>query len=463
MIRFTLLYITLVALWGLAAWRWFWGLCGLLFLAVLNQHPSMPSYMLGVQGLNPFNISLAVVAMFWLIQRRAEPQPAPAPLWLPAMLVAYVLLVALSAIGAALNMETLSAMFGGKTALQWMIVDGMINPLKYVLIGVMFFDGARSRQRVKLALFSVVGSGMCYALLMYKSLNVQMLSINFQDARRLTDKVIGLFANDLAEVLAFTFWAAVFLYALFDRRWQKLLWGAAIALIIPPFIVLKSRAGLLALSAAAAVFGVLRWRRVLLLFPIAAVLVLYVAPGLQQRLRMGFEDDEPDWGTVSAGRLTNIWPPVIEQITKSPLLGHGRYAIIREKCGMEILELEGTLPVHPHNSYLEILLDAGLIGLLVCMIWMAVLGYVGVTLLRERKDPLLRALGGVTLAAIVTELAAGVAGSSFYTSQSMAPYLCVWGVALRAYVELRVAAEAPAPVSAPRPVRHVQVETVSPV
>jgi hypothetical protein len=44
---------------------------------------------------------------------------------------------------------------------------------------------------------------------------------------------------------------------------------------------------------------------------------------------------------------------------------------------------------------------------------------------------------------VVTELTAGIAGSSFFLTQSTVPYLCVWGMALRVAANAKYA---PAPV-----------------
>lgn len=442
MIRLTLLNLLILALLLVAVRRWYWALCGLLFMTVLTQHPSMPTRMLGIQGLNPWNVTLIVVAYFWLVNRRGEPAVRATPLPLAALFGAYVVMVIATTLTGVFSEQTLRWTQIERSTTVWLLTDGMINPLKYLLVGVMFFDGARDRQRIRLGLLAAVASSLCYAALMFKSMRERVFTIDYSDARRMTDKLIGLFANDVAELLAFAIWASVFVVALFPRPWQRWLWIAGTALCLPPFIALKSRAGFLAFAVIGLVLGTARWRRLLLACPFVLALLLAV-PSVRERVTSGFTEQGPDWNEVSAGRLTNIWPPVIRQIGEAPVLGHGRYAILREDCYREILQNERVLPTHPHSSYLEILLDAGLVGLAICLALMAVIIHAAVSLMRMRADRLLSTAGTVALIAALAELTAGVAGSSFFATQSAAPYLAVWGIALRAQIELSPRRAAP--------------------
>ena len=72
MIRLTLLIMFCVFL-CIYAWRdWFKALCGLIVMMAVVEHPDMPKTIMGIQGLNPWNICLFVVVLAWLAQRRKE-------------------------------------------------------------------------------------------------------------------------------------------------------------------------------------------------------------------------------------------------------------------------------------------------------------------------------------------------------------------------------------------------------
>jgi O-antigen ligase len=63
---------------------------------------------------------------------------------------------------------------------------------------------------------------------------------------------------------------------------------------------------------------------------------------------------------VSAGRIDDIWLPLMPEILKSPLWGNGLGAIMWSdamRSGMM------AIVTHPHNAYLEAYYDVGIVGL----------------------------------------------------------------------------------------------------
>jgi O-antigen ligase len=209
--------------------------------------------------------------------------------------------------------------------------------------------------------------------------------------------------------------------------------------ILPPFVVLQSRSGFLVFVTIGFVLGLLRWRRIFALLPLAGVLVVLLVPSVGERIRTGLEEKTSiNWDEVSAGRLTNLWPAVIHEIQKAPWFGQGRYTILRKDCKTEIMYAEGSVPKHPHNAYLEVLLDAGAIGLIISMAWMSAMAMTAVRLSRSHAI-LAKAVGAIGLCGVIAELCAGVTGSSFFPSQSTVPYLCIWGTMIRLHAQSRTA------------------------
>ncbi len=440
MIRLTVLYILIAVLSCVALRKWYWSLCGLLFVTVLTQNPSMPTMIGGIQGLNPWNATLLVIIIAWFFDRRRDPKRASASPQAVILVLLYVTLLCSIGVIAALDAGGFRGDYAGRMTSKEILIETIVNPLKYLVVGLMFYDGALTKRRVKMALFSAVGSGLCYSLLMFKSLREKVFTINYTQARRVTDKLIGLFANDLAELTAFTLLAACILVIIIRPDWLRALWLMFAAAAIPAFVSLKSRAGFLAFCLGGLTLGVLRYRKLLLLLPVMVLFVVAIDPSVLERALQGVGDHsyQTNWDEVSAGRTTYLWPPTMEQIRKSPIVGHGRYGILRTDCHDAMIAAGARgVPQHPHSAYLEILLDAGSIGFVICMTCFGALAWTSWTLLRNRQDPLLSALGGVGLAAIVVELTAALTGSSFYPTQSAVPYLCVWGVVVRVAAEQR--------------------------
>jgi O-antigen ligase len=67
---------------------------------------------------------------------------------------------------------------------------------------------------------------------------------------------------------------------------------------------------------------------------------------------------------ISAGRLEGIWLPLLPEILRSPIYGNGLGSILWS----EAMRREGGVTMigttHPHNAYLETVLDMGIAGLI---------------------------------------------------------------------------------------------------
>jgi O-antigen ligase len=67
-----------------------------------------------------------------------------------------------------------------------------------------------------------------------------------------------------------------------------------------------------------------------------------------------------DVNEFSAGRVEEIWLPLLPELFKSPIWGNGLDATMWAQA----LWAEMMLPVtHPHNAYIQAILDMGLLGL----------------------------------------------------------------------------------------------------
>ena len=72
MIRLSLLFLYILSVALYAVRDWYVALCGLIALMAVIEHPDMPKTLLGVQGLNAWNLLLLVVVAAWLNCRRRE-------------------------------------------------------------------------------------------------------------------------------------------------------------------------------------------------------------------------------------------------------------------------------------------------------------------------------------------------------------------------------------------------------
>jgi O-antigen ligase len=445
--RLYVLYILVLAM-VVYAWRdWFISLCGLIVLTALMGHPDMPRQILGIQGLNLWNILLVAILVPWALQRRGQGLRWDLPRWATGLLVFYVLVIVVAYLRAALDLDSFpkgGAEGSGSIAFTNLTSDHLINSLKYLVPGLLLYDGCRTRRRVVLGLVAALMMAVLYSAVVARAIPLSGLKQTGKaemKQRRRIGKRLGFHANSVAMICASGFWGILALSSLRKRRLHFAVIAAAALLVALGLALSRSRGGYVAFVGIGLLFAVFLWRRMLILFPAVIALIVVLFPGIPQRMMAGVGvtdvsgDDTHDAEVITAGRSTDIWPPVIEQIGASPLLGYGRLAILRTSTYEAITAQQGVCPGHPHNAYLELLLDSGIVGLVPIVLMYGLL-FVGTARLScDRNDPISRAAGGAGLAAIAALLIMGMSGQSFFPKENAQMSWCLWGIAVRVWIE----------------------------
>ena len=106
---------------------------------------------------------------------------------------------------------------------------------------------------------------------------------------------------------------------------------------------------------------------------------------------------------------------------------------MREPCA-EAIEVNGhPLPSHPHNAYLEVLIDAGAVGFAICFAIGVAILRVGFALIQARGDPITMGAGFLALIALASMRIAGLTNGGFYPRQDTIPNLVAIAVACAIY------------------------------
>ena len=117
------------------------------------------------------------------------------------------------------------------------------------------------------------------------------------------------------------------------------------------------------------------------------------------------------------------------------MLGHGQRAMTRTGLAAFLLkDLRESFP-HPHNAYLELLLDNGWIGFALVVPFYLVMMFHSVSLLRDSRSTVFVAAGGACLALILALLVASAGSQTFYPREGALGMWCVIGLTLRVKVE----------------------------
>lgn len=420
---------------SLFAYRdWFKALCGLILLMAVIEHPDMPKSVLGIQGLNPWNLLLLNIVIGWLIQRRREGSYWDMPRHISVFLILYLLVVSSGFI----------RMMGDRSGLEeypfgYLVGEHLINAVKWVIPGLLVFDGCRTKKRLYWILAATLTVYLLLALQVARwvpfsaALSGELLTAR---SRKLILNEIGYHAVNMSMLLAGACWAFIALLPLF-QSW-KYRAGIILAALCTAYgqALTAGRMGYATWCATGLILCLLRWRRWLWLVPVGLLIVVLVMPGVVERFTHGFDtatvggDAVTDDTLVTSGR-TVAWPYVVDKILESPLIGYGQMAMVRTGISSHLLEeLNESFP-HPHNAYLQWLLDNGLVGFFCVMPFYVLMLYYAVGLFRDRVNAINAAVGGVALSLLLALLIASMGSQTFYPREGAVGMWIAFALVLR--------------------------------
>ncbi len=413
-IRIALLTVVVIGL-GIYAWRdWFISLCGLILLMAVIEHPDMPKNIAGIQGLNPWNMLMADILLAWVVTRSQGRYVWDMPQFVNILLILYLFTVVVAFLRMMSDRAGLEHLTFG-----YLVSEHLINNVKWVIPSMLLFDGCRTKARVYMALCCILGLYFLLALQVAKHISPSAavsggaLSYN---AGKIILSNIGYSRVNMSMMLSGACWA-IFAMLPLCRRWKwRLLILAAGLFVTYAQALTGGRMGYVAWGMVGLILCVIRWRKALILAPFVPIAIFVILPGTMERMFMGFGERNVAGQTytndyeVTSGR-TYIWPFVIDKIMESPGFGYGRQAMIR--TGLYQEHISESFP-HPHNAYLELLLDNGLFGFLLVMPFYAVVIWHAMQLFLDRRSSLCAAVGGMTCALVLALLVAAMGSQTFY-------------------------------------------------
>lgn len=428
--------------------NWFVSLCAAILMMAVLEHPDMPKSIGGIQGLNPWNVLMLNVLIAWIRKRRHEGLVWDLPGYISGLLIAYLLVVLVGFVRLAMDHSLLEdPEIDAYPSFVWALSEYIINCVKWVLPGLLLFDACRSRSRMTAALICTL---LVYFLLAVQVIKHMPLSAVAKDggelsrlANKLLSKTVGYHRVNLSMMFSGASWAVLTALALVRSRRNQLLLISAAGTIALGQALTGGRAGYVTWGLLGFILCVVRWRRLLPVIPLTVIAVCTFLPGVRDRMLHGFStgDSGPivthnDEYEITSGR--NIaWSYVIPKIYESPLFGYGRAGMIRTGIYRRIMDdYQGgeTFP-HPHNAYLEMLLDNGLIGFLCVIPFYLVLIWHSFRVLLDRSDPLFAAVGGACFSLIMALLIASMGSQTFYPREGSVGMWAAIGLLLRVSVE----------------------------
>lgn len=420
---------------------WVMAVCALIVFTALKDYPNLANP-LEAKGLNHWVVMFLGIMLAWGMARFGRRITWNVPkswLWIIGIYLACEgvatvrLLIDVDAFREkAIHVKENFYGYGVQAAL----VDRVYVPGRYMLVGaLLLLDGVRSRRTMQAALLSVFLFVLVQALIVAKQIPLSSLRDGGMQVRHRIMDWTGRHPNDLARDVVALFWVAVIYVAQFKlHRWK---WRA---LVILPSLALViclaqtySRGGIVGFIACGlAVMIVARSWSCVGVMAAGAAAVVALAPSLLARILAGVDTSGmgySDMGEITAGRDL-IWPAALQGIAESPLIGHGLYGYVLSSA-LDNSLASGGAEVHPHNAYLQALLDVGVLGLLPRLGPFLYVLWAGAWLAWKRQDPLLRLTGVAGVSVASTTFAMGLTGQHFGFTENLFIFWCVAGLVVR--------------------------------
>ncbi len=364
----------LVSYWVLRAHRVEFSLSCAVVLTPLAHIEFMPQNTFGVPGISLVNVVLLVAATSVLHEMGMPDAIRNLKRYFDWPLLLFGLLFAVAVLRTGMNVDALlpGTSEARPTAFRVLVLDGLLSA-KFLIVGYLVaLYGIRHRalDPIEKALL-VLPMVLLPIALGYFAEGAS--SLGFQSGqyhgRRAISENLGIHANYLGRMALY-----LLLFALTSRNqpWPRVRWVSvlcSVSLIALSFSrttwVMAPILILVALRSGS------RFERIAVATCIL-VGTLALLPYLSERSKYGLRETDEDatavtlqeqveevLDRVTAGRTGTMWPTVIPIFVDHPILGQGLYSVWKP-VDPEAPRLGYN---HPHNAYLEVALDMGLLGL----------------------------------------------------------------------------------------------------
>ena len=338
-----------------------------LLLLMLPMSPSdlFPRTLLQVPGLNPLNLLVVATVASYVISGRAR-QAGPAVrqpvVWLyilPMCAAALIGLPHLHEIPLVITPAgTALAQFTNER--QYLI---MTLATRIVIVAIALMIGAAAARSRKPEGFIVALAASAWILALIQLGFIVFMGASFADLAspdaRNFYAPMGMHANGLGRMHLSALALLLFVWVDCTQPRMRLFLMLTVGVVAMALLLTFSRAAIGGAVLVGALFLVWKFNVRSLALAILGLGVVVVLGGaiIWARVTIGFGEGANE---VSADRIDGIWLPLLPELWKSPLWGHGLNSILWSFP----MQTGSMLPVdHPHSAYLEALLDMGIVGL----------------------------------------------------------------------------------------------------
>src|SRR5438552_735895 len=343
----------------------------LLVMLPVEGSALFPLSVFGVTGLNPLNLVLFATLMSYLIRGERLGTFVPKKLfWL------FILPIAVASLIGSRHVDEVHPYFYEVEVIHFTDAAGylrdlLLKPMLTVLAALLIAQAVIKSKKVESFLIPFIAaiwvmSVMAIGYVVAEGVSLGTLALT--NARTFFS-ALGMHANDLGRLYAVAYALLLFTWGeTKDVRLKSVLF-VTMGVLTLALLFTFSRGAFVGWVMVNVLFLVWKFNaRTAGLALLAGSIGLALMPGaVIGRMSLGLVGGG-DVNEFSAGRVEEIWIPLLPELFKSPLWGSGLDSTMWAKA----LWAEMMLPVtHPHNAYLQVILDMGLLGtgLLLAFYW----------------------------------------------------------------------------------------------
>jgi O-antigen ligase len=374
-----------------------------------------PRSMFGITGFNPLNVLMAATLTVYVMQTARQPGP---PLLARPLFWLFVIPMLVGGLLGMRHVDEIPYTFRTISQLAFTnevgyFRDMFVKPLMYVLYAGLLATAAFRAEKPERFITPLVVSVWVIALTIVGYVvasGVELSSLSGEYSRHFLSP-LGMHANDLGRLYAVAYALLLFIWDRSPNPLHKSFLFLSMGVVVLALLLTFSRGAFFGFIVVNLIYLFSRRHAKTLLLAAAAVPVaLVMMPGaIWYRLQMGFGGGA---NAISAGRVDDIWLPLLPEVLNSPIWGQGLGSIMWSDA---MVAERIHFVAHPHNAYLQALMDTGLVGLaLVLGFWIFVWRGFRKLAGEERLHLEVRGLFEGAAAGLLAFLIAGFAGSSLF-------------------------------------------------
>jgi len=356
----------------------------IIVLLPLTNMKMMPRSVMGIQGLSALNVvwlAAFVMTVGILIIKRKK-------LYLADYFVGPILILLcvyfFSALRTFVDLDSLEGVMPGwvmegkgiSTGFFPRLLDDFIKPLQIVLVGWIAMVACHLSDRETVRRTLMVTALVVGAFVVFFFFRGVLETGSFSQARTEISRNFGMHGNSIGRIGVLLFLGLLLVKAR-DSIVLRLMALAAILMVVGASL---SRTSILTLLFTLMLFyrHIEKKERKLVLVMLALAGML-LSGGIIERMQRGFDEEAPvyanqpsesvDLDKISSGRLEKVWAPLLPTMGDHLLFGQGLHGFLKSEAFQE-----GRIHVlNPHSSYVQLLMDSGLVGMLLVVAMMLIL------------------------------------------------------------------------------------------